>query len=51
MLLVGPDQAQWRRHMTNFVFQQVDMFTSHPWRGNPLAVVVGADAPTDAQLG
>lgn len=36
--------------MTDFVFQQVDVFTSVPLRGNPLAVVVGADALSDAQM-
>lgn len=36
--------------MTEFVFQQVDVFTSQPLLGNPLAVVVGADALTDAQM-
>lgn len=36
--------------MTDFAFQQVDVFTSRPLRGNPLAVVVGADALTDAQM-
>lgn len=36
--------------MTNFVFQQVDVFTSEPLRGNPLAVVVGADSLADAQM-
>jgi PhzF family phenazine biosynthesis protein len=36
--------------MTNFAFQQVDVFTPRPLRGNPLAVVVGADALTDAQM-
>jgi PhzF family phenazine biosynthesis protein len=36
--------------MTNFTFQQVDVFTSRPLLGNPLAVVVGADALTDAQM-
>ncbi len=33
-----------------FAFQQVDVFSSEPLKGNPLAVVVGADALTDAQL-
>ena len=37
--------------MTNFAFQQVDVFTSCPLLGNPLAVVVGADALTDTQMG
>jgi PhzF family phenazine biosynthesis protein len=36
--------------MTSFVFQQVDVFTSRPLLGNPLAVVVGADALTDKQM-
>ena len=36
--------------MTNFTFQQVDVFTSRPLLGNPLAVIVGADALTDAQM-
>lgn len=36
--------------MTEFVFRQVDVFTSQPLRGNPLAVVIGADALTDAQM-
>jgi len=36
--------------VTEFVFRQVDVFTSQPLRGNPLAVVVGADALTDTQM-
>jgi PhzF family phenazine biosynthesis protein len=36
--------------LTEFAFSQVDVFTSQPLRGNPLAVVVGADALTDAQM-
>jgi PhzF family phenazine biosynthesis protein len=36
--------------MTEFAFQQVDVFTFRPLSGNPLAVVVGADALTDAQM-
>ena len=36
--------------MTEFEFRQVDVFTSQPLRGNPLAVVVGADALTDRQM-
>src|SRR5688500_13535173 len=36
--------------MTDFVFQQVDVFTSVALRGNPLAVVVGADALSDAEM-
>jgi PhzF family phenazine biosynthesis protein len=33
-----------------FRFQQVDVFTTQPLRGNPLAVVVGADAVTEPQM-
>ncbi|MEI9987460.1 MAG: PhzF family phenazine biosynthesis protein [Aliidongia sp.] len=36
--------------MTRFVFQQVDVFASGPLKGNPLAVVGGADALSDAQM-
>ncbi|MFB9952229.1 PhzF family phenazine biosynthesis protein [Rhizobium puerariae] len=36
--------------MPTFPFQQVDVFSSQPMRGNPLAVVVGADSLTDAQM-
>jgi PhzF family phenazine biosynthesis protein len=36
--------------MTDFAFQQVDVFTSRPLLGNPLAVIVGADALTDTQM-
>jgi PhzF family phenazine biosynthesis protein len=36
--------------MPSFDFHQVDVFTSKPLRGHPLAVVVGADALTDAQM-
>jgi PhzF family phenazine biosynthesis protein len=36
--------------LTEFAFQQVDVFTSRPLLGNPLAVVVGADALTDTQM-
>jgi PhzF family phenazine biosynthesis protein len=38
------------KRLTEFAFSQVDVFTSQPLRGNPLAVVVGADALTDAQM-
>ena len=31
-------------------FKQVDVFTHHPLKGNPLAVVLGADDWTDAQM-
>ena len=33
-----------------FTFTQVDVFTAVPLRGNPLAVVHGADALSDAQM-
>src|SRR5262249_44514322 len=36
--------------MAEFVFRQVDVFTSQPLRGNPLAVVVDADVLTDTQM-
>jgi PhzF family phenazine biosynthesis protein len=36
--------------MPTFPFQQVDVFTAVPLLGNPLAVVQGADALTDAQM-
>jgi len=36
--------------MTTFAFTQVDVFTDEPLKGNPLAVVHGADALSDAQM-
>ena len=36
--------------MPEFPFQQVDVFTSEPLRGNPLAVVVGADALSEREM-
>jgi PhzF family phenazine biosynthesis protein len=36
--------------MTRFAFQQVDVFTDRPLLGNPLAVVLGADALDDAAM-
>ncbi|MGO4569867.1 PhzF family phenazine biosynthesis protein [Rhizobium sp. 2YAF20] len=35
---------------SKFSFQQVDVFASQPLRGNPLAVVVGADALTESEM-
>jgi PhzF family phenazine biosynthesis protein len=35
---------------TTFAFQQVDVFSSKPLLGNPLAVVVGADALSNEQM-
>jgi len=36
--------------MPTFPFQQVDVFSAEPMRGNPLAVVVGADSLSDGQM-
>jgi predicted PhzF superfamily epimerase YddE/YHI9 len=36
--------------MTRFDFHQVDVFTAQPLRGNPLAVVIGADKLDDSQM-
>jgi PhzF family phenazine biosynthesis protein len=36
--------------MNEFVFHQVDVFTARPLRGNPLAVVGGADGLTTEQM-
>jgi PhzF family phenazine biosynthesis protein len=36
--------------MTSYAFQQVDVFSALPFKGNPLAVVVGADRLTDQQM-
>jgi PhzF family phenazine biosynthesis protein len=36
--------------MPAFSFQQVDVFTSEPLKGNPLAVVVNADGLSDATM-
>ncbi len=36
--------------MRDFAFQQVDVFTRVPLKGNPLAVVIGADGLSDAQM-
>jgi len=36
--------------MTSYFFQQVDVFSAVPFRGNPLAVVAGADGLTDQQM-
>ena len=36
--------------MPSFPFQQVDVFSDQPIRGNPLAVVLGADGLSDAQM-
>jgi len=36
--------------MATFSFQQVDVFASAPLKGNPLAVVIGADALSDETM-
>ena len=36
--------------MARFGFQQVDVFASEPFKGNPVAVVLGGDALSDAQM-
>lgn len=36
--------------MPTFSFQQVDVFATQPMRGNPLAVVIGADGLSDADM-
>lgn len=36
--------------MPDLMFQQVDVFSSEPFKGNPVAVVVGADALSDRQM-
>jgi PhzF family phenazine biosynthesis protein len=36
--------------MKSYAFQQVDVFSATPFRGNPLAVVVGAEGLTDQQM-
>jgi PhzF family phenazine biosynthesis protein len=36
--------------MSSLSFKQVDVFTDHPYAGNPVAVVIGADALDDAQM-
>jgi PhzF family phenazine biosynthesis protein len=39
-----------QKNSTVFAFQQVDVFSSKPLLGNPLAVVIGADALSDEQM-
>lgn len=41
---------QYRDFMPTFSFQQVDVFSSQPMRGNPLAVVIDADELDDKQM-
>jgi PhzF family phenazine biosynthesis protein len=45
------NSKQWQpRNSTEFAFRQVDVFSSKPLLGNPLAVVIGADALSDEQM-
>ena len=39
-----------RGKMPDLPFQQVDVFSSEPFKGNPVAVVIGADDLTDRQM-
>jgi PhzF family phenazine biosynthesis protein len=36
--------------MPDLMFQQVDVFAAEPFKGNPVAVVLGADALSDRQM-
>ncbi|SEJ23920.1 PhzF family phenazine biosynthesis protein [Demequina mangrovi] len=36
--------------MTSLAFRQVDVFGAEPYTGNPVAVILGADGLTDAQM-
>ena len=36
--------------MPDLMFQQVDVFSTEPFKGNPVAVVLGADALSDRQM-
>ena len=48
---IGKSKKPWPpTGSTEFAFQQVDVFSSKPLLGNPLAVVVGADALSDEQM-
>jgi PhzF family phenazine biosynthesis protein len=50
--IFAADSAHFTRLLPteHFKFQQVDVFASSPLRGNPLAVVIGADQLTDLQM-
>jgi PhzF family phenazine biosynthesis protein len=43
-------QQQPSKSSSTFAFQQVDVFSSQPLLGNPLAVVIAADALSDEQM-
>ncbi|SDL43150.1 PhzF family phenazine biosynthesis isomerase [Paracoccus chinensis] len=36
--------------MPDLKFQQVDVFSSEPFKGNPVAVVIGADDLSDRKM-
>jgi PhzF family phenazine biosynthesis protein len=36
--------------MTKYLYQQIDVFSLEPLKGNPLAVVIAADSLTDDQM-
>ncbi len=49
----GPGKSKEQRlpkDATEFAFQQVDVFSSKPLLGNPVAVVIGADALSNQQM-
>src|SRR5882757_1023950 len=49
--LTEQNKKQWPpKDSTVFAFQQVDVFSSKPLLGNPLAVVIGADALSDEDM-
>jgi PhzF family phenazine biosynthesis protein len=49
--LTEQNKKQWPpKDSTVFAFQQVDVFSSKSLLGNPLAVVIGADALSDEQM-
>lgn len=48
--VAGPARADAVAGGQDFAFHQVDVFSPEPFRGNPLAVVVGADGLSDAQM-
>jgi PhzF family phenazine biosynthesis protein len=47
---IGQSKRWLPKDSTEFAFQQVDVFSSKPLLGNPLAVVIGADALSDEQM-
>lgn len=44
------DQDSEKQMMRTYLFHQVDVFAAAPLKGNPLAVVVGADGLDDARM-